>query len=160
MGMTNDKAIKWLKVEASYIEGDVGNGKEILEAYDMAIKALEKEPCNDAISRTELLSKIDAERKHLLNLKMDGAEHIIVHHARRIIEDLPSVTPQPKVGEWLEKEVISDKVIEEWQSARCSVCDRYHTTPYMYYFSHYDWCPNCGAKMEKDITLGEVGEKE
>lgn len=95
--MTNDKAIKWLKVEASYIEEDVGNGKEMLEAYDMAIEALEQ---------------------------------------------------QPKVGEWLEKEVNSDKVIEEWQSARCSVCDKYHTTPYMYYFSNYKFCPNCGARME------------
>lgn len=47
----------------------------------------------DCISRTELLSRIDAERKHLLNIKMDGAEHIIVHHARRIIEDMSPVTP-------------------------------------------------------------------
>jgi hypothetical protein len=65
------------------------------------------------------------------------------------IEQMPSVTPHPKMGEWLEKEVISDKVIEEWQSARCSICDKYHTTPYMYYFSHYDYCPHCGAKMER-----------
>ena len=42
--MTNEKAIKWLKVEASYIEEDVGHGKEILEAYDMAIQALEQQP--------------------------------------------------------------------------------------------------------------------
>ena len=41
--MTNEKAIKWLKVEASYIEEDIGHGKEILEAYDMAIEALERE---------------------------------------------------------------------------------------------------------------------
>lgn len=53
----------------------------------------ELEPCDDCISRKRLLSRIDAERKHLLDIKMDGAEHIIVHHARRIIEDMPSVTP-------------------------------------------------------------------
>lgn len=47
----------------------------------------------DCISRAELLARIDAERKHLLDIKMDGAEHIIVHHARRIIEDMPSITP-------------------------------------------------------------------
>lgn len=47
----------------------------------------------DCISRQKLLSRIDAERKHLLDIKMDGAEHIIVHHARRIIEDMPSITP-------------------------------------------------------------------
>lgn len=54
----------------------------------------ELKPCEDCISRTKLLSRIDAERKHLLDLKMDGAEHIIVHHARRIIEDMPSAIPQ------------------------------------------------------------------
>ena len=50
------------------------------------------------MSRTELLARIDAERKHLLDLKMDGAEHIIVHHARRIIEDMLSVTTK---AEWI-----------------------------------------------------------
>jgi hypothetical protein len=63
----------------------------------------------------------------------------------RMLDEL--IETQPKIGEWLEKEVNSDKV-DEWQSARCSVCNRYHTTPYMYYFSHYEYCPNCGAKME------------
>ena len=58
------------------------------------------------------------------------------------------IEQEPKVGEWLEKEVNSDNAIEEWQSARCSVCDKYHTTPYMYYFSHYDYCPHCGTRME------------
>lgn len=54
----------------------------------------EAQHCEDCISRTELLAKIDEERKHLLELKMDGAEHIIVHHARRIIEDMPSEKPK------------------------------------------------------------------
>lgn len=58
------------------------------------LKALEQQSCDDYISRAKLLSRIDAERKHLLDLNMDGAEHVIVHHARRIIEDMPSVTPQ------------------------------------------------------------------
>lgn len=56
-------------------------------------------------------------------------------------------------GEWLEKEVIVGKkarVIEEWQSAKCSVCGRYHTTPYLYYFVEYDYCPHCGAKMKNE----------
>ena len=43
----------------------------------------------DLISRQALLEKIDEERKHLLTIKMDGAEHILVHNARRIIEDMP-----------------------------------------------------------------------
>lgn len=54
--MTNNKAIKWLKVEASYIEEDVGHGKEILEAYDMAIEALEQTrwiPCSERLPKDE-----------------------------------------------------------------------------------------------------------
>ena len=58
--------------------------------------------------------------------------------------------PEPKRGEWLERDVIDEpkgKHITQWQSARCSVCGRYHTTPYLYSFTHYNFCPNCGADM-------------
>ncbi len=54
-------------------------------------------------------------------------------------------------GEWEHKEVIwgeEAKAVEEWQSARCSNCGRYHTTPYHYYFNDYDFCPHCGAWMK------------
>ncbi len=52
-------------------------------------------------------------------------------------------------GEWIERKVIEDgKTIEEWQSAKCSVCGKYHTTPYLYNFDDFNYCPNCGAKME------------
>ena len=53
-------------------------------------------------------------------------------------------------GEWVEKETFNDEnadVISEWQSARCSVCNKYHTTPYLYCFTDYNFCPNCGADM-------------
>ncbi len=91
-----------------------GNSSDDIEAFDLVIEVLDQQPCEDwrfyynhgyaqakrdllcedYVSRKQLLSRIDAERKHLLDLKMDGAEHIIVHHARRIIEDMPSVTPK------------------------------------------------------------------
>ena len=54
-------------------------------------------------------------------------------------------------GKWEEKETFhngdDEPIIEEWQSALCSVCHKYHTTPYMYYFNNYNFCPNCGADM-------------
>ena len=55
-------------------------------------------------------------------------------------------------GHWLEIEVIHEpqgKIIEQWQCAKCSVCEHYHPTPYMYAYTHYDYCPSCGAKMER-----------
>ena len=56
------------------------------------------------------------------------------------------------VGKWIEKEVFSnnENIIGEWQSAVCSVCGKYHTTPYMYYFDNYNFCPNCGADMREE----------
>jgi hypothetical protein len=39
--MTTEEAIKWLKVEQCCVSEE-GNGKELIEAYDMAIKALEQ----------------------------------------------------------------------------------------------------------------------
>lgn len=61
----------------------------------------------------------------------------------------PSADVVPVVhGKWADKEVIHKRCIEEWQSARCSVCGKYHTTPYMYYFDDFKFCPNCGAKMD------------
>lgn len=67
--------------------------------------------------------------------------------AKAMLESLPSAQPERKKGKWEEREVSSEKVIDEWQSARCSVCGKYHTTPYMYYFDNFSFCPNCGADM-------------
>lgn len=67
---------------------------------------------------------------------------------REILERLTTIEER-KTGEWEEREVSSDKVIDEWQSARCSVCGKYHTTPYMYFFDDFNFCPNCGARMER-----------
>lgn len=63
-----------------------------------------------------------------------------------------SSEPTKATGRWIEKEVFdnSSAVIDEWQSAKCSACGLYHTTPYMYYFDNFNFCPNCGARMEDD----------
>lgn len=60
-----------------------------------------------------------------------------------MVEEMPTI--ERKTGKWEERKVSSEKVIDEWQSARCSVCGRYHTTPYMYFFDNYKFCPNCGS---------------
>lgn len=91
-------------------------------------------PSEDCISRTKLLARIDAEREHLLNIKMDGAEHVIVHHARRIIEDMPSVTPKAKTGYWIDAD-------DGYPfNAICSSCNRLN-----HLYGNY--CKHCGVKM-------------
>lgn len=57
-----------------------------------------------------------------------------------------------RYGTWLDREVFQDgrgAKIPEWQQARCSVCERWTTTPYLYSFHHFDYCPNCGARMKE-----------
>lgn len=194
------------KEEALKVLDTIPTIGEQVDALEMAIKALEQEPCDDAISREEALKHShiefddDGEGHRVVYVEeiedlppvtpqrdksvLERVEDCISRQALRqklrehhdffvnayggfnnlslndkfrvdeitnciaMVVNAPSVTPQPKIGEWLEKEVNSDKVIEEWQSAKCSVCDKYHTTPYMYYFDDYKFCPNCGAKME------------
>lgn len=59
-------------------------------------------------------------------------------------------TVEPKRGRWVERRVsyVPDSDIYEMQSAKCSACGLYHTTPYQYFFKDYKFCPHCGAKME------------
>lgn len=77
------------------------------------------------------------------------------HYDRNAIMTVPA--QERKKGKWTERKVIEDgKAIEEWQSARCSVCGKIHTTPYLYYFDDFAYCPSCGAEMEKGESNAEV----
>ena len=65
------------------------------------------------------------------------------------LKRMPSADVQPvRHGNWEERKVSDKNCIDEWQTACCSVCHKYHTTPYMYYFDNYNYCPNCGARMD------------
>ena len=93
--MTREEAINQLQ--------DAKDGyKEYLsnEALDMAIKALEQEPCDDAISRKELL-KIYEDRfselqklKHLKDNKGAEDRQMGVNYCINVLKALPSVISQ------------------------------------------------------------------
>ncbi len=44
----------------------------------------------DLISRKDLLSRVDMERKYLLSRGQTGAEHILVHNFRDLIDNAPT----------------------------------------------------------------------
>ena len=71
------------------------------------------------------------------------------------LEELPTADVRENAkGEWLDMERIEESdanIITEWQQARCSVCGKWHTTPYMYGFVYDSYCPNCGAEMRCGI---------
>lgn len=64
---------------------------------------------------------------------------------------------QPKVAEWDDIQVfeVVGTTVDRLQSTFCPVCRRYHTTPYVYSYNHYDYCPNCGSQMRRRITNEE-----
>ena len=92
----------------------------------------------------------DALKDRLDYCVKEGMGSTIAFTFKHMADDAPTI--EPKRGEWEEKETFSvaddDLIIERWQSARCSMCERYHTTPYMYYFNDYNFCPYCGADMK------------
>ena len=112
------------------------------------------EPDADTISRAKAIDgKICVQRANGVEIYDDYA--VPVEYLKQLPPAQPE-QPEPKRGEWLERDVIDEpkgKHITQWQSARCSVCGRYHTTPYLYSFTHYNFCPNCGADM-REVTNG------
>lgn len=65
------------------------------------------------------------------------------------IATAPTIEERKK-GKWIERHhayADEEKVIEEWQSCKCSICGRYDTRPYLYYFSEPRFCSWCGADM-------------
>lgn len=137
------------------------------KALDIAIQTLEQQPCEDCISRQATIDALwkalyeyedKTEKQFIDSEELDIADwfqhRVFVQNMsdidRQTILNMPSITPQQKAtGSWVEKQVVDNEEVEidQWQSARCSKCDKYHTTPYLHYFDDYNYCPNCGAKM-------------
>ena len=109
--------------------------------YDMAIKALEQEPCEDAISRQAALVRIKNLYPDMPDVDYIAArqewlkKYAPYMECENVIEQLPSVTPQePKTGHWIDH----DKHIE---------CDKCKTWFLKDHLIRKSYCPNCGAKM-------------
>ena len=91
--MTNKEAKEKLYMEWQKFLEDNIDYAGISKAYQTAFKALEQEPCDDAISRQAVLDK-----KELVELE-DGQSFYCI--SPEDIETLPPVTPQPKTGNWI-----------------------------------------------------------
>lgn len=100
------------------------------ESCDMAIKALEQEPCDDAISRQAVEEIIWEEPSYADALN-------VLAEVRDKVRTLPSVTPQQKTGQWIQVE--NDK-------CKCDQCEVIQFIA-IYPYGHKNYCPNCGAKM-------------
>lgn len=96
--------------------------------------------CDDAISRQSVLDAIS----RIGLCKCSTNEIQTVDECRRAVEVLPPVTQ--KSGKWL----IKDRYYHDTVTAECSECHREVEIPTCMEELMYDYCPNCGARMESD----------
>lgn len=98
-----------------------------------------KEPCEDCISREAVIKTIAewffSKEFHYTN----AGEYL-----RKRLDELPSVSAQPKMGHWLIKR------IDNYDHAICSICgDDSYMPSERDALALYKYCPNCGAKMQE-----------
>lgn len=107
------------------------------EALCIAIEEMKAEPCEDAISREELL------KNQTVIVDDDGLMHKVVHIGR--ICAAPSVNPRLRTGKWIKHDTGHSIYYD------CSLCGC--TAPHIEVADKILWklsnyCPDCGAEME------------
>ena len=128
--MTIEEAIKFGKRVLSLSLFD-----ETHEFCEIAIKALEQEPCDDCIRREDALMALTGEYT-------DSLSEILPKAIKRI-NALPPVIPTEKVGKW--KRISMDKYSEHakyWY--RCDRCGEDN-------LGNTNYCPNCGQRKMQEV---------
>ena len=96
--MTNElsveEAIELLKEKRMEINYQVNGTTQFSKALDMAIKALEQQPCDDCISRKDALKVIEEQKKGFY-----GVERYAIDECHSAVMKLPSVRPYRKIVE-------------------------------------------------------------
>lgn len=137
--MTREEAIEVIKAEC-YIGNllDLDGTVTVNTALDMAIKALEQQPCEDCISRKQAIIETYG------FIRETGIDEAPFEYVGTILRNLPSVTPELIKGRWIE-------VIEDTDSSgrkknwhyKCSICGNEDSG-----WGEYNYCPICGAEMK------------
>lgn len=110
---------------------------------------LEHEPCDDAISRKEVTQsrpewlsedvERDTDEQTVVDRAFNRGWNSCLKEFLKNIKELPSVTPQQKVGKWIR--IDKDKL-------KCSECEVIHYIAQYPQSANINYCPNCGTKME------------
>lgn len=134
--MTREEQIEMLKEEYEDCAGDDSYTQEWLETLDSAIKALEQEPCKDAVSLTDVFEIMG----NLMSIPYDFDMSITekdVSKSMDKIRELPRVTPrEQRKGHWVAKPHV-------FGVGYCSECD------FELRIDNTNFCPNCGADMRE-----------
>lgn len=131
--MTNEEAIKWIKYHIGI--SDYEETDDLLKAFEMAIMALEKETCNDCVSRQAIINAIAN-----TCFWLSGNDW---NELMGCINSVSSVKPQPKVGRWIYDRT---RDLDGECKYECSECGMGSDVD-------YPFCMRCGAKMEVENDL-------
>lgn len=95
--MTREEAIAELNTFKIGAKSELGEN-----ALDMAIKALQQEPCEDEVSRQAVLNAIEKAQYSRDFCKEHHIDYSIsMEMVRIVLHDLPPVTPAEKVRRWI-----------------------------------------------------------
>lgn len=135
------------KDEALQILDTIPTISEQVDALEMAIKALEQQTCEDAISRKDIQDYIAKYLSQYLYEDVRQAVEVIDAY----IGDMPSVTQK-------------SETVTEFAN-RCRECGKMRKGHWIWNFDkgyckcsecgigmghkEFDYCPNCGSKMQK-----------
>lgn len=142
------EAIEELKIlKENYWEDD-GYGyataecQKTITALDMAIEALEQQPCDDCVSRQAVLDGLASIAK--VKARSD-AQKSLMGRIMFFVEQLPPVTPKEKTGHWIKYSI--PRCGE--QHYQCTSCGYYINFGQWgeVYTKQFKYCPSCSAKM-------------
>ena len=129
------------EVEAQESLADVY--KTQIDALNLAIKALEQQPCEDCISRQMVIDSIRNyfHDEYYQRTSIQDCRDCLIED---VIKSLPSVTPIRSKGEWK-----YDKTIQNWRCSKCNETPK--TLGYVgtkeFMTEHFKFCNHCGADM-------------
>lgn len=138
--MTREEAIRELKQFSGTTR--LRLSANFWEALNRAIKLLEQEPCEDAISRRAVLNTLDFTDKFLDETRTVESYKTLLEECYK---NLPSVTPTRKKGKWIryEEQKPLKYGYELIIKGKCSNCGEVFGETYK-----MKCCPNCFAEME------------
>ena len=155
--MTREEAIDLLDTLIGMVEDSRNSDYDT--AFRMGIKALEQEPCEDAISRQIIYDYVESHIQEINTGYGDLNKHTnrILRMIMEYIDKLPSVAPQPKTGHWEWAQYDYNPNIGNWH---CSECKNIAVVGVKKNeeggIPIYKYCPNCGAKMIEPQESEEV----
>lgn len=137
--MKNETARREIESLDYYLQNHTDDySEESHTAMMMAVKVLEQQPCEDAISRQAVLDIVN----NPLNIRLD-----------EIIKKLPPVTPQSKTGHWIYYNY-------NWRCSKCNETPK--TLGYVgtadFMTEHFKFCNHCGARMIESQQSEDLGD--